>query len=228
MSKRIMDLTRITTSYSKYAYAVFNEDTGEDCQIEHDDLAPSISKTNNNANNSSAILTNKIINSVDNTIINIVNADIKDSAGIDCRKLGTSEVTNTEFNCINGATSNIQAQLVALGASIDNVTTFLTHLEVTSDSSREIIITERDIQEALGVVVNYEHAIEFYSIQIQIYKVTGTILDILEEQTSVVREARTDNSRVHLKDITITTVSSTTNYIVSISCKLINASTPGV
>ncbi len=56
-------------------------------------------------------LTNKIINSSDNTITNIVNADIKILAAIDATKIANGSINNTEFQYLNGVTSNIQTQI---------------------------------------------------------------------------------------------------------------------
>ena len=59
-------------------------------------------------------LTNKSIDSDNNTITNIANADIKAGAAIDAAKLANGTVSNTEYQYLNGATSNIQTQLDAI------------------------------------------------------------------------------------------------------------------
>ena len=59
----------------------------------------------------SQTLTNKSIDSDNNTITNIVNADIKSSAAIDATKIHDGTVSNTEFGYLNGVTSAIQTQL---------------------------------------------------------------------------------------------------------------------
>ena len=53
----------------------------------------------------------------------IVNADINSSAAIDATKIHDGTISNTEFGFLNGATSNIQAQLDAKGASNANLDT---------------------------------------------------------------------------------------------------------
>lgn len=53
----------------------------------------------------------------------IVNADINASAAIDATKIHDGTISNTEFGFLNGATSNIQAQLDAKGASNANLDT---------------------------------------------------------------------------------------------------------
>ena len=56
-------------------------------------------------------LTNKSIDSDNNTITNIVNADIKAAAAIDSTKIANGNVSNTEFQYLDGVTSAIQTQL---------------------------------------------------------------------------------------------------------------------
>ncbi len=58
-------------------------------------------------------LTNKTIDSDNNTITNIANADIKANAAIDATKLADGSVTSTELQYINSVTSNVQTQLDA-------------------------------------------------------------------------------------------------------------------
>ena len=52
----------------------------------------------------------------------IVNADINASAAIDATKIHDGTISNTEFGYLNGASSNIQTQLDAKGASNANLT----------------------------------------------------------------------------------------------------------
>ena len=65
-------------------------------------------------------LTNKTIDSDNNTITNIVNADIKAAAAIDATKIADGSVTSTEFQFINTLSSNAQTQLDAKQATIDS------------------------------------------------------------------------------------------------------------
>jgi len=58
-------------------------------------------------------LTNKTIDSDNNTITNIVNADIKAGAAIDATKIADGSVTSTEFQYINTLSSNAQTQIDA-------------------------------------------------------------------------------------------------------------------
>lgn len=61
--------------------------------------------------NDDQTLTNKTIDSDNNTITNIVDADIKAAAAIDATKLADGTVTNAELQYINTVTSNVQNQL---------------------------------------------------------------------------------------------------------------------
>ena len=60
-------------------------------------------------------LTNKSIDSANNTITNIVDADIKSDAAIDASKIADGTISNAEFQYLNGASSNIQSQLDGKG-----------------------------------------------------------------------------------------------------------------
>lgn len=56
-------------------------------------------------------LTNKTVDADNNTITNIANAEIKAGAAIDATKIANGSITNTEFQYLDGATSNIQTQI---------------------------------------------------------------------------------------------------------------------
>lgn len=60
---------------------------------------------------STSTLTNKSIDSDNNTITNIVDADIKASAGIDATKIADGSVTDAEFQYVGGLTSDAQTQI---------------------------------------------------------------------------------------------------------------------
>ena len=68
----------------------------------------------------SQTLTNKAIDSDNNTITNIVNADIKAAAAIDATKIANGNVSNTEFQYLDGVTSAIQTQIDSKQATIDS------------------------------------------------------------------------------------------------------------
>lgn len=71
--------------------------------------------------NATQTLTNKTIDADSNTITNIENADIKAAAAIDATKIANGSVSNTEFQYLDGATSNIQAQIDAVVAAAGDV-----------------------------------------------------------------------------------------------------------
>ena len=65
-------------------------------------------------------LTNKDIDSDNNTITNIVNADIKAAAAIDATKIADGSVTSAEFQYIGGLTSDAQTQINSKLANINS------------------------------------------------------------------------------------------------------------
>ena len=65
-------------------------------------------------------LTNKDIDSDNNNITNIVNADIKAAAAIDATKIADGSVTSAEFQHIGGLTSDAQTQINSKLANINN------------------------------------------------------------------------------------------------------------
>ena len=65
-------------------------------------------------------LTNKSIDSDNNTITNIVNADIKAAAAIDAAKIADGTVSSAEFQYINSLSSNAQTQLNAKEGTLTN------------------------------------------------------------------------------------------------------------
>ena len=65
-------------------------------------------------------LTNKTIDADQNTITNIDNADIKSAAAINATKIANGTVTNTQFQYLSGASSNIQSQITNHVTSTSN------------------------------------------------------------------------------------------------------------
>jgi hypothetical protein len=61
--------------------------------------------------NATQTISNKALDADSNSITNIDNNEIKFNAAIDVTKLSTGIVDNTEFNYLNGTTSNIQTQI---------------------------------------------------------------------------------------------------------------------
>jgi len=97
-------------------------------------------------------LSQKIIDASANTISNITDNEIKTNAGINVTKLSTGIVNNTEFNYLNGTTSNIQTQLDSKGPS-------------TVRLASDVAVTTNVIQDVTGlsfpVAVNSVYSFSF-------------------------------------------------------------------
>jgi len=63
-------------------------------------------------------LTNKTIDAANNTISNIANANISATAAIDASKIANGQVSNTEFQYLDGVTSSIQTQINNVSGSV--------------------------------------------------------------------------------------------------------------
>lgn len=86
-------------------------------------------------------LYNKTISATSNTIIDIGNSSISNTANIDCSKLGTGSVSNTQFNSLTGITSNIQSQINNL-VSVDTAQSITANktFETTVNNNNNITI----------------------------------------------------------------------------------------
>jgi hypothetical protein len=62
----------------------------------------------------------------------ITDAQVATGANINAAKLGTGVVDNTEFNYLNGVTSNIQTQLDAKQATITGGASTITSSDLTA------------------------------------------------------------------------------------------------
>src|SRR3990172_1719620 len=100
----------------------------------------------------SQTLLQKTIDASANTISNITDIEIKTNAGINVTKLSTGIVNNTEFNYLNGTTSNIQTQLDSKGPS-------------TVRLASDVAVTTNVIQDVTGlsfpVAVNSVYSFSF-------------------------------------------------------------------
>ncbi|MEX1150582.1 MAG: hypothetical protein WEB28_00705 [Nitrosopumilaceae archaeon] len=83
-------------------------------------------------------LLQKTIDANFNTISNIENDNIKSNATIDVTKLSTGTINNTEFDYLNGTTSNIQTQLDSKGPS-------------TVRLASDVVVTTNVIQDVTGL-----------------------------------------------------------------------------
>jgi len=107
----------------------------------------------------SQTLTNKTIDSDNNIITNIVNADIKAGAAIDATKIADGTVTSTEFQYIGGLTSDAQTQINSKASSSD----LSTHIsDTTTHGTTGDIVGTTDSQSVSNKtlsVINFTDAI---------------------------------------------------------------------
>ena len=82
----------------------------------------------------------KTIDADSNTISNIDNDEVKDGAGINVSKLSSGSVENTEFDYLDGITSNVQTQLDSI---VDGPRT----VRLASD----VVVTTNVIQDVTGL-----------------------------------------------------------------------------
>jgi hypothetical protein len=105
----------------------------------------------NTGTNNSQIIVGATINALENTITNISNINVATNAaiagsklasGIDATKIADGSVSNTQFQYLSGATSNIQTQLNNIVYSVSNVRNWLFDAtNATSISSANVNIS---------------------------------------------------------------------------------------
>jgi len=174
------------------------------------------------------ILEGNSINTGTNTILttgstNIDDSNIDGSAGIDASKIANGIVSNTEFQYINGATSNFQAQ-------INNIVSRKITIETRSNASKEIEIEESDIQDALGWNNNLADSINYYTFDYSVHRVTGTYSKNKETPATAgdwYVTGQSHNSTVHLNTLFLTVRDASTDYIINIYFNKINATALG-
>jgi len=88
--------------------------------------------------NATQAISNKALDADSNSITNIDNDEIKPNAGINVTKFSTGIVNNTEFDYLNGTTSNIQTQLDSKGPS-------------TVRLASDVVVTTNVIQDVTGL-----------------------------------------------------------------------------
>jgi hypothetical protein len=202
--KRIHDLT-VTTSVTDADNEWIGLDGSGDGSstnsykaINFSNFADAISADQNNANDDSAILTNKKIDADDNTISNIANSEIKTAAGIDASKIADGSVSNTEFQYLDGVTSNIQDQ-------IDNIT----GTEQTYHAG--VFFTATSTEASSGKKIDYTDILTAAGVPTSGYMIDGAIVFQLYEKTSgytlvtsnYAIKHLTTASKIRIDDITI-------------------------
>jgi len=96
----------------------------------------------------------------------IVDADVNASAAIDATKLGGGSVDNTEFSYVDGATSNIQAQIDAIGTG--GADTDLGNLTATA-INQDLLADGDDTRDLGSAAATYAegHITDIYSANIR-------------------------------------------------------------
>ena len=174
-------------------------------------------------------ITNKSISGSTNVIRNIGDNEIEADAGIDARKIGNGDVTDTELSCIKSVTSNVQDQITGNFSSIVALGTpsRIQYLEITTDASSQITITEAQIKTAAGITGGLEKSLNYYSLSVIAKRQSGTIVHRDETPVSNIWTATTHNSVVHLDRNILTLGDASTDYILVYTFNVVNASTPG-
>jgi hypothetical protein len=157
--------------------------------------------------NDSQTLTNKTISAGDNTITEISDTNIKNGANINANKIGSGEVSNTEFNYLKGVGANIQSQ-------INNLKPATATMLLTSDSSKQIGISEDDLRNHLGIENSLQYSADWTSFEVATVTKRSTGVD--EAVVNVTREYTVDNSVEHLSRVIIGVGSASTQYYVRI------------
>ena len=207
-------------------FAVYDASTTSDDRVTLTNIASKVANVNSNANDDTATLTNKSIDSDNNTITNIVNADIKSTAGIDATKLGDGTVTNTELSYISEVTSDVQTQLNSLISVLNNMGTppRVVTFEARTDGSKQFTITEAEIQTAVGLSNSLLYSVNYDNLIIQTREITSSTVNEVEIPTLLRETGQTDNSVRHLSTLGFTMANASADYLVSIMFTTIDAS----
>ena len=173
----------------------------------------------------SQTVTDKSIDGSTNTITNIGDDEIETAAGIDARKIGNGDVTDTELSYIKSVTSNVQSQINSNFASIVALGTpsRIQYLKITTDASSQITITEAQIKTEAGLTGGLEESLNYYSLSVIAKRQIGTIVHTDETPVSNVWTATTDNSVVHLASNILTLGNASTDYILVYTFNVVNA-----
>ena len=225
---RIKDLGVIPYLDNADTIAVYDNSTTIDNKVSISTLATRVGAILGNANGDIASLLNKTIDAdaTGNSIKNIADASIKTAAGIDTRKIGNGDVTNTEMSYMSGVTLGVQkqidtlsAQLVEAGVPQRSVT-----FQKTSSSSNTITITEAEIQIAAGLTESLLYSVRFDNVYYQVRTAPTNLTGRTEFSTNVEFTGQIDNSVSHLKSLIFTLANASEDYNMTIQFTTVNAS----
>lgn len=143
----------------------------------------------------SQTLTNKTIDADNSTITNIGDEELK--SGINANKIGGGSVSNEIFSYLAGATSNIQNQ-------INEKYQTTGYISRGSNASSQIVLTEAEIQTALGWSNNLGNSINYYTFKYYVERETASYSMQVEPVGTIGDWEKTgtvDNSVVHLDEL---------------------------
>jgi hypothetical protein len=161
-----------------------------------------------------ATLTDKTIDADVNTITNIEDANIKASAGIDATKIASGDITNAEFQTLNGITSNIQAQI---NTKMDRIVSVDNTIPRFDDINGDLQLS--------GIVINDTDQIELST-----GKTIDGIVDLnLNSDSSVIVNA-TDELQLNTSnnDVTISSVTGGVNIAAGTKVTVVGNTTPSL
>ena len=118
-----------------------------------------------------ATYTNKTLDADNNTITNLEDDNIKAGAAIDAAKIGSGDVSNTEFGYLNGVTSAIQTQL---DTKLESDVTSLTSLGAVGTQTQDLNMGSNKIV-SLGVPSSANDATTKGYVDVAISTAVGSI-----------------------------------------------------
>lgn len=164
-----------------------NAGSGDDVNFElPNEVGPSTHEIT--TNDSDQILTTKSIDSDNNTITNIVDADIKAAAAIDATKIANGTVTSAEFQYLGGVTSDVQTQIDSKEGTLTNSAGLAAALSDETGTGVVVFGTSPSITTPTGIVkgdVGLGNVDNTSDVNKPISTATQTALDLKEDDLPI-------------------------------------------